>query len=103
MILSITFLTSCASSKQNNYKFIKIKECNIPIPKIFKLREKKSQYEYVYFHPNPYGTAFISIHKKKKNDYKKILSDINKFDDMELVSETRKRDSIMIQFNQRRV
>ena len=100
IMLSIILLTSCASSKQNNYKFIEIKECNIPIPQIFKLIEKENQYEYAYFHSRPLSSSsFISIHKKKKDEYNRTLSDINEFDDMKLVSETRKGDFIIIQFS----
>lgn len=95
-------LTNCSALEP--YRYINIGECSIPIPKTFKLREKKSQYESTYHEFNDgldkskiKASKFIMIRHKTPNYYSYWINEIKQSKEMKLASKTKRGNFVILE------
>jgi len=73
----VLFLVSCGNEttakkleQKENYRYVEIEECNIPIPKKFEELKSSDMYLYRFWYgPNIQSFMKINISKNKEDDY----------------------------------
>lgn len=97
ILLSLMFILGACGEEavkkglqqKDDYRYVEIAECTIPIPSKFKLNEN-NKFNQTYIYDRNHKLHFISIHKRHQDDYIYAIESIDKMKNMTIVSETKK-------------
>jgi len=105
IIFGLLFIPNLWAKDTENqqYSYIRISECNIPIHKKYTLNEKIGKYEYRYSSLTIQNAltgedSSLAIFLKNKNMYKEVREFINTWDSVTHVSEEKYKGFLLIKY-----